>query len=103
MRSTKEVLRRTTAEKERHLARVDEDQGSNEVMVQLRTHEIYTSHAMKQVFERGIRQKFLDGLITHLDERFPDVKLLSALSILDPHDMPDFFSLLWGRGSYGSS
>ena len=103
VRSTKEILRRMTAEKDRHLARVDEVQGSNEVMVQLRTHEIHTSDAMKQEFERGIRQKLLDGLITHLHERFPDVKLLSALSVLDPHNMPDFFSLLWGRGSCGSS
>ena len=103
VRSTKEILRRMTAEKDRHLARVDEVQGSNEVMVQLRTHEIHTSDAMKQEFQRGISQKFLDGLVTHLHECFADVKLLSALSILDPHNMPDFFSLLWGRGSCGSS
>ena len=64
VRSTKEVLRRMTAEKGHQ--RVDELQWSNEVRVQLRTHEIHTSDAMKQEFQKGISQKFLDGLVTHL-------------------------------------
>jgi hypothetical protein len=40
-------------------------------------------------YHDGIYKKYLSTLLQHLDDRFPDIEIISAFSIFDPKTIPD--------------
>ena len=81
--STTDVMKRLEKERGSHLKRL------NEVLdVDLRSFEIKCSGQDKSAFEET-RKKFLLGIVKHLEDRFPQNQILSAIGVLDPKNTPE--------------
>ena len=52
---------------------------------QLQSFGISVSPQQKEAFDRNVRQPFLQLLLENLEDRFPQVELLSAFGIFEPH------------------
>ena len=52
---------------------------------QLQSFGISASPQHKEAFDRNVRQPFLQLLLKNLEDRFPQVELLSAFGIFEPH------------------
>ena len=84
------------------MKRLEKERGShlkclNEVLnVDLRSFEIKCSEQDKSAFEE-IRKKFLSGVVKHLEIRFPQNQILSALGVLDPKNMPEAGFVFYGE------
>ena len=85
LKATIDTLKKLRAEKGPHLRKVDEV-----IRIDLRVHQIPASNTDKANFNR-LRDKFLCSLVSNLEARFPDSAVMSALSVLDPANMPEEF------------
>ena len=85
LKATIATLTKLRKERGPHLKKV------NEVLrVELSAHKIPVSDTEKANFDR-LRDKFLLSVISNLEARFPDSEVISALSVLDPTNMPPEF------------
>ena len=64
-----------------HLSELEAASNSDRAMI------IITTSGEPEKYEDQIRQKFVDKVITNVKERFPQVSLLEAFSVLDPSGM----------------
>ena len=50
--------------------------------------DIHFTPENKEAFEHQIAHKYVDTVVSNLEDRFPDTKLLSAFSVFDPQQVP---------------
>ena len=50
--------------------------------------DIHFTPENKEAFEHQIAHKYVDAVVSNLEDRFPDTKLLSAFSVFDPQQVP---------------
>ena len=84
--STIQVLRKMETEDSPHLQRVKEV-----LRTSLQPYGIKVSEVEKKNFKRNVKVKFLCSLVSHLESRFPNSEVLTALAVLDPANMPADF------------
>ena len=84
--STIQVLRKMEMEDGPHLQRVEEV-----LCTSLQPYGIKVSEVEKKNFKQNVKVKFLSSLVSHLESRFPNSEVLTALAVLDPANTPADF------------
>lgn len=54
----------------------------------LKDFSIPVINEQREEFKRAIQAKCVEAIIDQLSDHFPNVELLSAFSIFDPHSLP---------------
>ena len=97
--STIQVLKKMETQDGPHLQRVNK-----ELRTDLHPYGIKVSEADKTSFKENIKAKFLPGLVSHLENRFPDSEVLTALAVLDPaNHASSQFRVLWRERNSSAS
>ena len=91
VRPTITALEKLLAEPEIQLKKV------NVVCIDLSTHQISAIVSGRESFDENIHLKFLSNIISHIQQRFQDNRIVSALSALDPSNMPESDFIYYGE------
>ena len=92
VRSTIAALEKMIAEPGIQLKKVNDV-----IRIDLSTHQISARVNERESFDKNIRLKFLPNIISHIQQRFPDNRIISALSALDPTNMPESDFIFYGE------